>query len=73
MRTFGHLKQLFTDDQLSNFLITLEVCHLRYKFLIKNQSLLQNFVKGFRDIKALGTPYIRGWVTIKALVNFMRD
>ena len=31
MGTSDHLKQLFADDQLSNFLIILEVCHLCHK------------------------------------------
>ena len=37
--TFGHLKQVFANYQLSNFLVPLEVCHLCHKFLIQKSNL----------------------------------
>ena len=81
MRIFGHLKQLFADNQLSNFLITLETCHLCHRFLFKKQALVPNFVKDFRDIKK-STRYMRlnlneiflfffmNWNNITLLPNF---
>ena len=35
MKTFGHLEQFFADDQLDNFLVTLEGYPQHHKFLIK--------------------------------------
>ena len=63
IRTFDYLEQSFVDDQLDNFLVTLEGYH-------QHQAFMPNFIKWFRDMKE-STPHIGGWVSIKTLINFM--
>ena len=38
MKTFDHLEQSFADDQLNNFLVTLESCPQYHKILIKKSN-----------------------------------